>query len=127
MASSFWPILLPLLTTGLTQLIKLLVDLAKTGRLEIRDLFKWGGFPSSHSALVTCLAVVVGLLDGWYSAAFAIALAFAIIVIRDAMGLRMFVQRNSHAINQIRETLPANMKRKVAERGMDRGAAPANT
>jgi len=89
--------------------------MARSGRFEFKDLYKWGGFPSSHSALVASLATVVWILSGPYSAEFAIALAFGVIVVRDAMGLRMFVQANSRAINQIRETLPADARRKVAE------------
>lgn len=89
--------------------------MAKTGRFDFKDLFKWGGFPSSHSALVSCLATVVWILSGPYSSEFAISIAFGVIVVRDAMGLRMFVQANSRAINQIRETLSPDVQRKVAE------------
>ncbi|MFO0702362.1 MAG: divergent PAP2 family protein [Candidatus Andersenbacteria bacterium] len=124
MASSLWPILLPILTTGLTQLIKVLVDLARTGTLEPNDFFKWGGFPSSHAALVACLATVVGILSGWYSAQFAIALGFGVLVLRDAMGLRMFVQRNSLAINQLRTALSGAQRSKIAEQEHSVGHTP---
>ena len=57
----------------------------------------------------------MAILSGIYSAEFAIALAFGVLVVRDAMGLRMFVQKNSLAISQIRATLPTNIRRKIIE------------
>ena len=44
--------------------------------------------PSSHSALVTALTTSIGFKDGVHSDLFIFALFSAIIVIRDAMGVR---------------------------------------
>jgi len=54
------------------------------------DLLIWrtGGMPSSHSALVTALTTSIGFKDGVHSDLFIFALFSAIIVIRDAMGVR---------------------------------------
>jgi len=111
-------ITLPILLTGLTQVIKAVIKAVRTGEPRGKDLFQWGGFPSSHAALVSSLAVSVILLRGWNSTDFMLVLAFGIIVLRDAMGLREFVEQHSQAINVIRKNLPPD-QRKLVPRQVD--------
>jgi hypothetical protein len=44
--------------------------------------------PSTHSALVASLVAAVGLEDGIRSTVFAVSLAFAVVVIHDALRIR---------------------------------------
>lgn len=106
-------ILTPFLVTGPTQLTKILIKRIKTRRVKFSDYFAWGGFPSSHSALVASLCTVVALLEGVLSTSFAIAFALAVVVMRDAVGLRMYVEQHAKAINIFRTHLPANKKNLV--------------
>jgi len=99
-------IYLPLIAAIVAQIIKLIID-GKNAKFTWIDLNSYGGMPSSHSALVTALAGAIGYYEGWDSAAFAIALAFAIIVIRDAGGFRIMLGRHAKELNQIIHNLPS--------------------
>lgn len=54
----------------------------------LRQLYLSGNMPSAHSAAVTSLVVMIGLIDGMSGAIFALALLFAAIVMYDAMMVR---------------------------------------
>ena len=60
-----------------------------------------GGMPSSHTAGVMALDVMVGLNYGWGSVAFAISMVFSAIVMYDAAGVRRETGRQGAAINEI--------------------------
>jgi len=64
-------------------------------------LWTAGGMPSSHSAAVSALATAVGLSEGLDSAAFAIALVTAIVVLYDAAGVRRATSIQARILNQI--------------------------
>ena len=53
-----------------------------------------GGFPSSHSALVSALALSVGMVEQFRSSIFAVTLALAVIVIYDAANVRYYSGQN---------------------------------
>lgn len=89
-------ILLPIVIGLLVQLIKTILRWFRGG-FDWKTYFQYGGMPSSHAAFVTSAAVLAGLMAGWDSAVFMVALVCAIVVIRDAVGLRMYVSRQAHA------------------------------
>lgn len=60
-----------------------------------------GGMPSAHSASVMALAVAVGWYDGVDSAVFAIAAAFAIVVMYDAVMVRLSSGEQGDALNKV--------------------------
>jgi acid phosphatase family membrane protein YuiD len=60
-----------------------------------------GGMPSSHSALVTGLATATGRVAGVESAAFAISIVLAAIVMYDAAGVRRAVSIQARILNQM--------------------------
>jgi uncharacterized protein len=84
---------------------KVFVELAQHRKLNFKVLVETGGMPSSHSALVTSLAVAVGLSRGWASAEFAIATVFAIIVMYDAAGVRQAAGKQAQILNQMIDEL----------------------
>ena len=57
-------------------------------KLDLMRFFGSGGMPSSHSAFVVSLAIMVGATEGFSTAAFAIAVVLAAIVMYDASGVR---------------------------------------
>src|SRR5581483_315677 len=71
--------LIPIVVMVLCELTKALVDHLRTGEWH-RSLFRTGGMPSSHSAFVTSLLIIVGRITGMKSVAFAIAFVFASVV-----------------------------------------------
>ena len=60
-----------------------------------------GGFPSSHTALVTALAMAIGIRDGFASSTFAMAAVFAGIVIYDAANVRYYSGQNIQITTQL--------------------------
>lgn len=57
--------------------------------------------PSSHSAMVTSLVTAIGIIEGWQSTVFALALCFALIVMYDASGVRRSVGIQATILNQM--------------------------
>lgn len=60
--------------------------------------------PSSHSAVVTSLATMVGKAYGIDTAIFAISLIFAFVVMYDAAGIRRAAGKQAKILNKIVET-----------------------
>lgn len=70
------------------QLIKIAIFIFKhKQKFNIKDLIVTGGMPSSHSALVISLVVITALTEG-FTTTFFLAAVFAVVVIRDAFGVR---------------------------------------
>jgi uncharacterized protein len=89
----------------LAQAAKVVVELIQHRKLNFKVLTETGGMPSSHSSLVTALAVGVGWAKGWASAEFAIATVFAIIVMYDAAGVRQAAGKQAKILNQLIDEL----------------------
>lgn len=88
------------------QVLKVLITLRIERRLDWRRCFGMGGMPSSHSAFVFSLMLMIGIQDGFGSTAFALAFALAAIVIYDAMGVRAETGKQGAVLNRIlREVL----------------------
>ncbi|NJO79677.1 MAG: divergent PAP2 family protein [Cyanobacteria bacterium RM1_2_2] len=85
----------------LAQILKLVVELIRHGKVSFRTLVETGGMPSAHSALVTALATGIGQTQGWASSEFALAFVFAIIVMYDAAGVRQAAGKQARILNQI--------------------------
>lgn len=73
---------------------------------RLKRINAYGGMPSSHSAMVTSLAMTIWYYEGIASPAFAVALIVALITIRDANGFRQQVSRHSTVINKLIKELP---------------------
>lgn len=85
----------------IAQVLKVFVELAKNGKVNVRALVETGGMPSAHSAFVTALASGVGQMLGWSSPEFAMAAVFAGIVMYDAAGVRQAAGKQARVLNQI--------------------------
>ena len=99
------PIILSSLTSWLfSQLIKGIIALLKIRKKGFREvlitlLWSTGGMPSSHAAVVASMAMAVGFHDGFGSNLFAISLLVAMVVMRDAMGVRRSSGLQALALN----------------------------
>ncbi|MBR9947287.1 divergent PAP2 family protein [Clostridiaceae bacterium Marseille-Q4145] len=60
-----------------------------------------GGMPSAHSATVSAMATSAGILYGFGGFEFAIACMMAIIVMHDAMGVRMETGKQGKILNEM--------------------------
>lgn len=98
-------LLIALLACFVAQALKLVVELIKNRKLNLRSLVSTGGMPSAHSALVGALATGIGQNLGFNSPEFAIAALFAIIVMYDAAGVRQAAGKQARILNQIIDEL----------------------
>ena len=85
------------------QLIKTIIHAIVTKKVDFTRLVGDGGMPSGHSATVSSLAVSAAIVYGLGSFEFAIALVFAIVVCKDAMGVRLETGKQAAIINDIVE------------------------
>jgi len=102
--------LIPLVVLCITEFVKFWVEYLRTG-LWPHHLFHQGGMPSSHSAFVTSLLIIVGRKVGTDSVEFAIAAVFSCVVWYDAIGVRGTLGEQAKVLNllqnfhHLRETL----------------------
>jgi len=82
------------------QLLKLIIFFFRHKSLSWHDLVVTGGMPSSHSAFVVSLATIIYLEEG-LSTAFVISLVLALIVLRDAFGVRRTVGMEGKQIEKL--------------------------
>ena len=94
----------PLLLWFCIQVFKVICDLIKTKKFNFKRIMGAGGMPSSHTAVVTSLSMLVGKSEGFDSAVFAVALVFAMVVMYDAAGVRRAAGKQAHLLNKIIET-----------------------
>ena len=85
----------------IAQLSKTIYELIRYRKLILSRIVSAGGMPSSHSALVMSLATATGRVTGIESAAFAISLVLAAIVMYDAAGVRRAVSIQARILNQM--------------------------
>ena len=102
-----------LLSWAAAQVLKFLIYLAVNRSIDWKRLVGDGGMPSGHSATVTALAVTAGLEYGCDSPIFAVCVVLAIIVMHDAMGVRMEAGKHAKAINELLEMLSSETEPEV--------------
>ena len=64
-------------------------------------LWKTGGMPSSHSALVTSVAISTGFQEGFTSTFFIAFSCFGLLVIRDSVGVRRAAGLQAIMLNRL--------------------------
>lgn len=97
-------IYVPLLVWICIQTFKVIYDLVTTKKFNFKRIMGAGGMPSSHSAVVTCLAILIGRTNGFDSTIFALSLIFAMVVMYDAAGVRRAAGKQARLLNKIVET-----------------------
>lgn len=88
----------------LIQVWKFICDIIANKRINLRRLLGAGGMPSSHSAVVTSLATLIGFYEGLDSPMFAFSVIFALVVMYDAAGVRRAAGKQARILNQILNT-----------------------
>ena len=101
----------PFLLIGLSswfwaQLIKTIIHAIVTKSIDFTRLIGDGGMPSGHSATVSSLATAAALVYGLGSFEFAMAFIFAIVVCKDAMGVRLETGKQAAFNSLASEKLP---------------------
>ena len=91
-------LILPLLAGLIAQIAKYFTR-SNHEKFRLKNLAAYSGMPSGHSAMVVSLATVVYLEEGLYSSLFAVTAVLAIIVIRDALGIRRYLGQHGKVLN----------------------------
>ena len=97
-------IIVPILTWVLIQTFKVIYDLVTTKKFNFKRILGAGGMPSSHSAVVMAITVLLGKENGFDSSVFAMALIFSFIVMYDAAGVRRAAGKQAALLNKIIDT-----------------------
>jgi acid phosphatase family membrane protein YuiD len=89
----------------IAQGMKVLIYWYRYHKINFRLFVGSGGMPSSHSALVSCLATTIGLETGWDSPIFLLAVGMALIIMTDAAGVRRAAGQQAKILNEIVDDL----------------------
>ena len=95
---------IPLIVWFGIQTFKVIYDLVATKKLDFKRIMGAGGMPSSHSAVVTSLATLIGKNEGLDTPLFALSVVFAMIVMYDAAGVRRAAGKQARLLNKLVET-----------------------
>ncbi len=91
------------------QIIKTIIYAIAHKELDWARLFGDGGMPSGHSATVTALAVTAAMEHGLSSGIFAVAAILAIVVMHDAMGVRLEAGKHAKALNALMDLVNSDL------------------
>jgi len=83
------------------QILKVIFYFLTHKKINFKIFTTTGGMPSSHSAGVISLSTSVGLVEGFSSVSFAIAIGFALVVLQDAAGLRRAAGKTAATLNRL--------------------------
>ena len=95
---------IPLIVWFSIQVFKVISELITTKKFNFKRIMGAGGMPSSHSAVVTTVATMIGKDVGVDTPLFALSVAFALIVMYDAAGVRRAAGKQARLLNKIVET-----------------------
>lgn len=88
---------------AVAQIMKTIIYALVNHEMKWERMVGDGGMPSGHSATVSAMATASGVIYGIQSFEFAIACMLAIIVMHDAMGVRMETGRQGKVLNEMIE------------------------
>ena len=85
----------------LAQVLKFFIHLIFKKKVDFKLFTTTGGMPSSHSSGVVGIATAVGIISGFSSIDFSIAMGYALVVMYDAAGLRRASGKMAVCLNRI--------------------------
>lgn len=85
----------------LAQVLKFIIFTIRTKKINFKIFTTTGGMPSSHSAGVMGLSTSVGLVEGFDSAIFAVAIGYALVTMYDAAGVRRAAGKTAAYLNRM--------------------------
>jgi len=98
-----------LLAWAVAQILKTIIYACAHKELDWERLFGDGGMPSGHSATVTALAVTAALEFGLASPIFAVAAILAVVVMHDAMGIRLEAGKHAKMLNDLMDFVRSDL------------------
>jgi acid phosphatase family membrane protein YuiD len=92
--------IVPITVGFLAELTKFLNHWRKHG-WDISYSIAYGHMPSAHTAFVVSVVTTIGLRSGWHSDVFGLAVCFAVLVIIDALRLRVYMGQHAEYLNHL--------------------------
>lgn len=101
MLTDFYPLLAATTANLSAQIVKPLFYWRLHHKWNLDIIFESGGFPSSHTSMVTALTIAIGVREGVTSSLFAITCILALIVCYDAANVRYYAGQNIKITQQL--------------------------
>lgn len=108
--TSYQTFVIPIVVLIITQLLKFFIGGLFEQKWSFNALTAYGGMPSTHTATVIALLTIIGIQEGVTDPVFGVALIFAGITIRDAIGFRQFLGQHGHVLNLLAQSQPGKKK-----------------
>jgi hypothetical protein len=106
-------IICPFVSLISCQILKLLFELIKNKKLSMyRILTGNGGMPSTHTAFISSITMLIGFKLGFDNPLFAFTFISSLIIAYDSMGVRLESGKQAHAINELAKFHNLNFKLK---------------
>lgn len=86
------------------QIFKAINNYIINGKFSWERLFGDGGMPSGHSATASAVMLSTGLYAGFDTPVFAVSAILAIVVMHDAMNVRLESGKQAHLLNVMADT-----------------------
>lgn len=102
--------IIPIIVGVITQTIKFVTFSLKHG-WDPHYALTHGHMPSAHTAFIISLVTAVGYYEGLDSGAFSVSVILAIIVIDDAVRLRMYMGDQGRYLNMLIRRLPLDKEK----------------
>jgi uncharacterized protein len=101
---SYALIIVPIVAGFLAQVVKFVMFSFKHG-MDWHFLFEYGHMPSSHTAMMSGLIYTIGFYYGTKTPEFATALIITLLIISDALRLRMYIGSYGKTLNELLDRL----------------------
>lgn len=98
-------VLLPFIAWVVAGSLKFTINALRFGK-HARAMIGYGGFPSTHTTIVSSAVFLVGLTEGFQTPVFSMGLAFLLLVVIDAHGLRNKVGMQAQILNKLQNDVP---------------------
>ena len=90
------------ITWGIANVLKPVITLIREKKINRKTIATSGGMPSGHTALVVSLATALFLETG-LSTGFATGVVLAVLIMYDAVMVRIEIERQARVLNQLLE------------------------
>ena len=97
-------ILLPFVAWVMAGCTKFAVNYLRYG-VQAKKLIGYGGFPSTHTTVLSSVVFLVGFQEGFFTPLFSLGLGALLILVIDAHGLRNKVGQQAQIINQLQHKI----------------------
>ena len=93
------PLIIAAMSWLVAGILKMFIELRVNKKFSLSRVIGAGGMPSSHTSTVIALVISLAFYSGVESGSFALATIFAIIVIHDAVGVRLETGKQAKVLN----------------------------